>query len=652
MAASAVDFARYQGPRYEETPICRSVAPIMPNPSIDTTELGTTQANAQQHLLDCRNQAGHWRGQLSASALSTATAIAALTAYRDQSPVVDPEVQPVIEQGLRWLVQSQNADGGWGDTVKSYSNLSTTAIGWAACEICGARADYPDAVEAAQAWIQNSAGSLEPQILSQKIADRYGKDRTFSVPILTTLAIAHCLGDSAQAWKWVPQLPFELAAFPQSWFHLLQLPVVSYALPALIAIGQVRHHHRPSRNPLLRVARNATRSRTLRVLRSVQPESGGFLEATPLTSFVVLSLCHSDAADHEVTRSGVQFLKQSMLEDGSWPIDTDLATWVTTLSVNGLSNYGEQNPLTDDDRSKLLDWLLAQQYRTIHPYTRAAPGGWAWTDLTGGVPDADDTPGALLAVHQLRTPTGPTEQRSQCLAAAEAGVTWLLDLQNRDGGIPTFCRGWGNLPFDRSSADLTAHTLRAWLTWHDELPARTQSRIRRSVQKATSFLVQQQRENGVWVPLWFGNQDSPAEENPTYGTTRVLLCATLTSELGQQVADTIDVPRAVAWLLTAQNTDGGWGGDVGMPSTLEETAFGLEALAALWQAGRATSEQVARAIDCGCQWLMEHTEFGTRFPVSPIGFYFAKLWYFEQLYPVVFVVSALGRFSSQYRQRP
>ena len=40
-----------------------------------------------------------------------------------------------------------------------------------------------------------------------------------------------------------------------------------------------------------------------------------------------------------------------------------------------------------------------------------------------------------------------TEDRN----AAIAGVTWLLDLQNRDGGIPTFCRGWTNLPFDRSS---------------------------------------------------------------------------------------------------------------------------------------------------------------------------------------------------------
>jgi hypothetical protein len=33
----------------------------------------------------------------------------------------------------------------------------------------------------------------------------------------------------------VPAHPYELACFPQSWFRFLQLPVVSYALPARMA---------------------------------------------------------------------------------------------------------------------------------------------------------------------------------------------------------------------------------------------------------------------------------------------------------------------------------------------------------------------------------------------------------------------------------
>jgi len=36
-----------------------------------------------------------------------------------------------------------------------------------------------------------------------------------------------------------------------------------------------------------------------------------------------------------------------------------------------------------------------------------------------------------------------------------------VNLANRDGGTPTFCRGWGRLPFDTSCPDITAHVLRA-----------------------------------------------------------------------------------------------------------------------------------------------------------------------------------------------
>ena len=51
------------------------------------------------------------------------------------------------------------------------------------------------------------------------------------------------------SWDEVPSLPFELACLPQALFRFLRLPVVSYALPALIAIGQAVYHHRPPRNP-------------------------------------------------------------------------------------------------------------------------------------------------------------------------------------------------------------------------------------------------------------------------------------------------------------------------------------------------------------------------------------------------------------------
>ncbi len=560
--------------------------------------------NARAALLSERTSGGHWVGELSPSALSTATAIFTFKLSGM------PEYEPLIRKGVGWLVANQNADGGWGDTPISFSNISTTCLCWAALGT-----DNPLSVAKAEAWIRASAGTLEPTPLAKVIADRYGKDRTFSVPILTMLALAGKLG--TDPWKLIPQLPFELAALPFWFFRIVQLPVVSYALPALIAIGQVKHHHRPTWNPLFRIPRRLTKRRTLRKLREIQPGTGGYLEATPLTSFVAMSLIGAGNGEHEVVREGLKFLIDSVRIDGSWPIDTNLTTWVTTLAVNALGGIG--------DPASVRGWLLDQQYRTVHPFTRAAPGGWAWTDLLGGVPDADDTPGALLALRRLGDPD------DKSLSAAEAGVSWLLDLQNRDGGIPTFCKGWTGLPFDRSSNDLTAHALRAWSAWRSLLPSELQHRIDLGTKRGIAYLLKTQRPDGAWAPLWFGNQHGAEIENLTYGTSRILRMDTL---LPKGAFD-----RGIAWLIANQNSDGGWGGRAGTPSSIEETALALDAVAA----------QPSAAVDRGIEYLRSATRNGTHFPPSPIGFYFANLWYSEALYPIIFTVAALTRIANLKR---
>jgi len=524
---------------------------------------------------------------------------------------------------LRWLADTQNADGGWGDTTKSLSNISTTALCWAAFGVPEAKG-FDDTVTKAETWLKTTAGTLEPRILAKTIVDRYGKDRTFSVPILTMLTLADRLGPFG--WQYVLQLAFELAALPYQWFQWLRMPVVSYALPALIAIGHVRHHHCPTWNPLLRLIRRIVHARTLRKLREIQPTTGGYLEATPLTSFVCMSLIASGQANGPVVAEGIRFLERSVRPDGSWPIDTNLSTWVTTLSVNALI----QDPTIEFpelERLRIRQWILNQQYREVHPYTHAAPGGWAWTNLSGGVPDADDTAGALLALSKL----GPVDEQTR--QAATAGVQWLANLQNADGGIPTFCKGWTGLPFDRSSADLTAHTLLAWAAWHDHLDPALQSTVQVASRKGIDYLIRMQRPDGAWAPLWFGNQHSTEVANLTYGTSRVLRLA----KVGCRFAEswTIHMQKAITWTLDNQNPDGGWGGRAGTPSSIEETSLTLEGLACV-----TATKETEVAIRQGLTWLNKHTSEGTQFPPSPIGFYFANLWYYETLYPLIYVNAA------------
>src|SRR5262249_16871585 len=151
-----------------------------------------------------------------------------------------------------------------------------------------------------------------------------------------------------------------------------------------------------------------------------------------------------------------------------------------------------------------------------------------WTDLPGGVPDADDTPGACMALmnlsvdHEKWKRVGISNSFLDVISRTvflrdmpefrlpvELGMSWLFQLQNGNGGWPTFCRGWGNLPFDRSGADLTAHAIRSLAPWEFEQGLTVWNwvtRAQRATARGRAYLSQSQRPDGSWLPLWFGNQ--------------------------------------------------------------------------------------------------------------------------------------------------
>ena len=703
-------------------------------------------------LLNERVKEGYWEGKLSPSSLSTATAVSAISATlihmsTDQSLDVEAEqsdqFKAAASKGIQALQNQQNTDGGFGDTDRSHSNIATSYLVLAASSL--ARQAIGESLPSHQT--EKLEQYIEKTGAFEALKERYGTDKTFVVPILTNLAIAGIV-----PWDEVPALPFEAAAFPQSMYRLLRMPVVSYAVPALVAIGQIRHYHGPKAFFPVRWIRSRLINRTMSVLLRMQPQSGGFLEATPLTAFVVMSLAATGRSQCQVSKNGLEFLLDSMDEDGLWPIDTNLATWVTSLSMHALSCDPEDDGTWCTD--SLIQWHLSCQHLNRHPFTGAEPGGWGWSDLSGAVPDSDDTPAAILALSEARR--WRTQDNDEMKAAIERAVRWLELLQNRNGGWPTFCRGWGKLPFDRSSNDLTAHAMRALLAASailDRKPDKT------SLDRARRFLINHQQSDGSWLPLWFGNQDREDESNPIYGTAKVLAAAV-------HFLDDSAVDRATNYLICQQNHDGGWGGGPSLTqwleqsessasngerprvgkisvtvSSIEETALALDSLLTVANArqvelttqtdtvnrfketreslaaGRenqqhprpiteenqqndvgstkrssspspeskdptpqpiptkggtivkvsaetienkpasriteeskgleaqdAVTDALCESIIQGTNFLIDGLESGRHRVAWPIGFYFAKLWYHEKLYPYVFSASALGKF--------
>ncbi len=552
-------------------------------------------------LCSLRQEDGIWRGVLSSSAISTSVSLFAL--YE-----IDKEkYRSVIEAAAKWLEDTMCEDGSWGDSVDSPSNPTATLLSFAALHAVG-----HDSPRTRQLLTERFGGYSDDKII-EGVLKYYGKDLTFSVPILVMCAMTGVI----HSWDKIPSFPFELAVLPQRFFRFLNLPVVSYAIPALIAVGILRF--KKGKRGIVSGIRQQFIPSCLKVLTRLQPEDGGFLEAAPLTAFVSMCMSGAGFREHPVTQKAAQFLVNTVRADGSWPIDTDLSGWLTSLSIRVL---GDDLP----NRDFLLSRLKNNQTKVEHPFTGAKAGGWGWSDLSGSVPDGDDTSGALIALHHL---TGGIRCKG-----VKSGVKWLMALQNSDGGMPTFCKGWGKLPFDRSSADITAHALLALGSWRKQLPAALQLQVENSEKRLLTWLETHQAEDGSWTPLWFGDQDSDDEASPVYGT------ATALDYLAQLSFSSTMTQRGIEFLLQSQNEDGGWGGKKGVESKATLTGKALSALAGYADTPKAAME---RAVD----YLLKRHEEGTLLKNEPIGLYFARLWYSEELYPLIFVLDGLKKYKKQ-----
>jgi squalene-hopene/tetraprenyl-beta-curcumene cyclase len=578
-------------------------------------------------LLANRNKQGFWDGELSSSALGVAVSVIAFYFYDEE------KLQDEIKNGIHWLIINQNRDGGLGDSPESLSNISTSLLCYSALHIT--RKHFPNSYQtigSLAVYLKTAGIDVNSQHIAKHILDFYQKDYTFSVPILTTCAL--CGIPENDPFRPIPQLPFELALMPRNFYRLLNLNVVSYAIPALVAVGMAIFKHKQS-GWLMKAIRKRSIPKAMMLLEKIMPQSGGFLEAIPLTAFVSLSLIQSGYRNHKVVEKGIGFLKRTQRTDGSWPIDIDLSNWVTTLAVKSLRGKTDEY-FDDESKTKITNHLLAIQNKTVHPFNGSPSGGWGWTHYSGSVPDGDDTPGAILALLNLNP-----KPSMHVFQSVIAGCDWLLKLQNNDGGFPTFSRGWGKLPFDQSCADLTGHAVVAIATtvekWGKDIEPVTCNKYQSSIRKAIRYLKKEQKADGTWLPLWFGNQQHYAQNNPVYGTARVTAYLTDTmnsTSISAKVMVQLKemTSNAQTYLIRAQNSNGSWGGDTGIHGNIEETALAVSALAENPEA-KSTCER-------GLQWLEQQE---TPLKAAPIGLYFASLWYSEKLYPQVMYLEAMVR---------
>jgi squalene-hopene/tetraprenyl-beta-curcumene cyclase len=260
--------------------------------------------------------------------------------------------------------------------------------------------------------------------------------------------------------------------------------------------------------------------------------------------------------------------------------------WDTALAAHALMEAGGTEAELSVDRA--LVWLKPLQvldtvgdWAATRPNVR--PGGWAFQYANPHYPDTDDTAVVVMAMDRAlaRAPTGDS---TYCEAIAR-GREWIIGMQSRNGGWGAFDADnsyeyLNQIPFSDHGALLDPPTA--------DVSARCASMLAQlgerrggggALDKAIAYLERTQESDGSWYGRWGMNY--------IYGTWSVL------SALNAAGVDpSSDVVRkAVRWLVSIQNADGGWGEDgesykldykgyEPAPSTASQTAWALMGLMA------------------------------------------------------------------------
>ena len=574
-------------------------------------------AQARERLLSARTTEGCWQGQLSPSPFATASALIALRAVERSHPQFGiSKLRDKIGLALRWLTNHSNPDGGWGDFPGCESNLMTTASVWAAFGLAGN--DDSDRLEkAAEAFLRQKS-DLTCTGLGEALMKELD-DRVLVSWILALCAVSGRFGQEQRlAWKDIPPVALENTLLASG----RRLDSLDSPAAVWIAAGQLIHQRHPGGNFFRKPVRDFAISGALKQLCQMQVEGGGFLGSIPIASLVLTSMAETGRVAHEISKPSMEFLLRTQRPDGSWALTPDISVSTTSEAIEALALAGSGMDINDSHA-----WLLEQQFKSNSHFSNAPSGGWSWTDAPDGAPNSRDTAAALSALWQARRSIAVprSEQRH---TAARAGLAWLVEVQNADGGVSTFDRSGDKTPAGISGADLTAGALRAWLAWRGELPS-MRSQIDSAVAKAVAFIKQTQNSDGSWAAAW----PSSAESSLVYATSRVALALSqLPVAPDGKTPQAPMLDKALQWLLSRQQPGGGWLG-------VEESAWAIEALAA----APAPSEPLVRALARGVEWLIDNAGSSMPSSVTEQGRFFSKVRYAENLRPLIATVAALSR---------
>lgn len=659
-------------------------------PNDGTSDQESLASKACQALKSATNWAfnhakpdGHWVGECRSNIVFTAEWI-----FVCQSTGLDLTVDG--EAYCNYIWSEQNPDGSWGLAPGYRGDVSTTTEAYLALKILNVSPHVP-AMRRARGFMLAAGG--------------VAKVRIFTRLYLATFGLF--------PWDAVPQLPVELILMPpQSPINVYTLS--SWARATLVPLLIIAHHQPIFALPNGKSAKNnfldelwcdansklVPYSQSLRDLWKEDPigfgftmldnvlywlgglrrlpfvrryarrravewileheDSGSFGGYAPSMQGSILALVlEGFSVNHPSVRRGIEFMEGFSIRDqiGKRIQGTVSPIWDTVWMAVALCDAC----VSPDDKhlKRSLQWVKDRQildkrigdWQIYNP--GLIPGGYSFQYVNNWYPDTDDTAVAIFAFVKH----DPKSVNSRCVADA---TEWILGLQNLDGGWGSFDSNNDHLylnkiPFsdmnslcDPATVDVTGRVVDALgLLIHNEyVKDDLRKRLTVAAERGIDFIAAAQESTGAWYGRWGSNY--------IYGTSNVMCGLSHFAKDDYRVQAM--VTRAIAWIKSVQNVNGGWGEDyasyedpklagVGVP-TPSQTAW---ALMSLLPHLPPTDEAIQRGISFLVRTQTEKGGQAARWPTklhTATGFPLC-LWVGYEYYDHYFPMMALGRYAQK-----
>jgi len=581
--------------------------------------LDASIASAMKALCALQRPDGHFVFELEADATIPAEYVL-MRHYRGEA--ADASLEVKIAHYLRRI---QSMDGGWPLFHAGAPDISASVKAYFALKMIGDPVDAPHMV-AARNWILAKGGAANSNVFTRNLLALYGQ----------------------MPWHAVAVMPVEIMLLPR-WFPF-HLDKVSYWARTVLVPLMVLNALKPrARNPRVGIAELFTTppedvrhwpkgahqtwpwvqvfggiDRILRVGEPYFPRTVRARAIDTAVKFVterlngedglgaifpamVNSLLMFDALGcsnrDEKVRTARAAIENLLVIKGCEAYCQPCVSpvWDTALAAHALLEVGGQ----DGEQRALscLEWLRPLQvldtvgdWGATRPGIR--PGGWAFQYANPHYPDLDDTAVVVMAMDRI-TGRMPDETRGAFEESIVRAQEWVVGMQSRNGAWAAFDADneyyyLNQMPFSDHGALLdppTADVTARCVSMLAQLGAKRGES--KALDKAIAYLLSVQETDGSWYGRWGMNY--------IYGTWSAL-CALNVAGID---SSTPRVRKAVQWLVSIQNSDGGWGeggesyrldyqGHEPAPSTASQTSW---ALLALMAAGAVDHPSVAKGVE-------------------------------------------------------